>query len=61
MEMLPPQVELEPIWLVFSLAILAIALLTCNRRTGEAGRSNAPLTALRSRAASPSGPLGRHQ
>ena len=61
MQMLPPQVELDLIWVILALATLAVALLTCNRRTAETARSNAPKAALRSQATGPSRPLGRHQ
>ena len=53
MQMLPPQVELDLIWLVFAVATLAVALLTCRLRTGP---SNAPNAAQQLRAAGPSRP-----
>jgi hypothetical protein len=61
MQMLPPQIELDLIWIMLALAPLAIALLTCKPRAREAGRSNAPNATLRPQAAGPSRPLGRHQ
>jgi hypothetical protein len=49
MQLLPPMVELETIWLIFTLATLALAWLICSLPARDAGRSNAPNAALRPR------------
>jgi ABC-type lipoprotein release transport system permease subunit len=53
MQMLPPQVELDPTVLLLILVTLAIVGLACGLPTHVAGRSKAA-NALRSRAAGPS-------
>jgi hypothetical protein len=58
MHLLPPQVELNLTCLILILAMLAIAWLTCSLPTRDAGRLNAPNTAVRSRVAGRSRALG---
>jgi hypothetical protein len=53
MQMLPPQVELDPTFLLLILATLAIAALICSLPTRVAGPPKSPI-ALQSRVARPS-------